>query len=94
MLLQLWKIDTFIPIVHRRCRYLISWALDETMLLHTKESLAEAVIISSKKAVAIKTRKKEGDSEKFNYHELLITQNKLTLMQVVLLAKAQHLVQM
>ena len=55
--------------------------------------------VSNKKVVAaIKTikkkKKKKGDGEEFNYHELLITQNKLTFFEVVQLVKAQHLVQM
>jgi hypothetical protein len=36
----------------------------------------------------------DGDDERFNHHELLIAQNKLTFIQAVLLAKAQYLVQM
>lgn len=60
MLLQIWTIKIVIPILHRKCRYLISWALGETKLFHTKESLAKTITVYNKKVVAaIKTIKKK-----------------------------------
>lgn len=59
MLLQLWTSKIVIPILHRKCRYLISWALGESKIFHRKESLAKTITVYNKMVVAaIKTIKK------------------------------------